>query len=312
LSGLPDIPEPPPSNIRVSRQQRAIPEGEVRFSARERAKRALARRPRYRGPSINRLIPNILTMLGLCAGMVAVRFAFEGRFDLAGTMIVAAAVIDGLDGRIARLLKGTSLFGAEFDSLSDFLSFGVAPALVLYLWSMQSVGPLFFLPCLIYAVALALRLARFNAMLFEDPAAPKPAKPLFSHAFFTGVPAPAAAGLVMFPLFASLAMKDWGWDVTAEALRNPGFVAAVLLLVAGLAVSTLPSWSFKRVKLRPDWVLPLMLGVVAYATLLVTEPWAALSLAGLIYCGMLGFSFQHFRRLAREWAATHPPADQGV
>lgn len=311
MSGLPEIPEPAQNRIRAFRQRRALAEGEVRLSARERAKRALARRPRYRGPSINRLIPNILTMLGLCAGMVAVRFAFEGRFDLAGAMIVVAAVIDGLDGRIARLLKGTSLFGAEFDSLSDFLSFGVAPALVLYLWSMQSVGPIFFLPCLVYAVALALRLARFNAALFEDPTAPKPAKPLFAHAFFTGVPAPAAAGLVMFPLFASLALAEWGWSGTAAALRNPGFVASVLLLVAGLAVSTLPSWSFKRVKLRPEWVLPLMLGVVAYATLLVTEPWAALSLAGLIYGGMLVFSGRHYRRLAREWAAAHPPAGSG-
>ena len=285
-----------------------LPEDALRLSARDRAKRALARRPRYRGPSINRLIPNILTMLGLCAGMVAVRFAFEGRFPQAGAMIVVAAVIDGLDGRIARLLKGTSLFGAEFDSLSDFLSFGVAPALVLYLWSMQSVGPLFFLPCLIYAVALALRLARFNAMLFEDPAAPKTPKPLFSYAFFTGVPAPAAAGLVMFPLFASLAVGEWGLERLAWWLRNPGFVAVVLLVVAGLAVSTLPSWSFKRVKLRPQWVLPLMLGVVAYATLLVTEPWAALALAGLIYIGMLVFSVRHYRRLAREWAEAHPPA----
>ena len=240
--------------------------------------------------------------------MIAVRFAFEGHFGQAGAMIVVAAVIDGLDGRVARLLKGTSLFGAEFDSLSDFLSFGVAPALVLYLWAMQSVGPLFFLPSLIYAVALALRLARFNAALFEDPAQPKPVKPLFVHNFFTGVPAPAAAGLVMFPLFASQALLEWGWLVTAQALRNPVFVALVLVLVAGLAVSTLPSWSFKRVKVKSGLVLPLMLGVVAYATLLVTEPWAALALAGLIYIGMLVFSGRHYRRLAREWAAAHPPA----
>ena len=291
---------------------RAARETGPKLSARERARRALRRRlerrPRYSGPSINRLIPNILTMLGLCAGMIAVRFAFEGHFGQAGAMIVVAAVIDGLDGRVARLLKGTSLFGAEFDSLSDFLSFGVAPALVLYLWAMQSVGPLFFLPSLIYAVALALRLARFNAALFEDPAQPKPVKPLFVHNFFTGVPAPAAAGLVMFPLFASQALLEWGWLVTAQALRNPVFVALVLVLVAGLAVSTLPSWSFKRVKVKSGLVLPLMLGVVAYATLLVTEPWAALALAGLIYIGMLVFSGRHYRRLAREWAAAHPPA----
>ena len=271
-----------------------------RLSARDRAQRALRRRPRYQGPSINRLIPNILTMLGLCAGMIAVRFAFEGRFGSAGAMIVTAAIIDGLDGRIARLLKGTSHFGAEFDSLSDFLSFGVAPALVLYLWALQSVGPIFFLPCLIYAVALALRLARFNAALFEDPAKPATPKPLFALAFFTGVPAPAAAGLVMFPLFASLAFAEWEWNGVAWAFRNPGFVVFVLLGVAGLAVSTLPSWSFKRVKLRREWVLPLMGGVVAYATLLVTEPWAALALAGLIYLVMMVLAHRQYRRLAAE------------
>ena len=147
-----------------------------------------------------------------------------------------------------------------------------------------------------------------NAALFEDPAQPKPVKPLFVHNFFTGVPAPAAAGLVMFPLFASQALLEWGWLVTAQALRNPVFVALVLVVVAGLAVSTLPSWSFKRVKVKSGLVLPLMLGVVAYATLLVTEPWAALALAGLIYIGMLVFSGRHYRRLAREWAAAHPPA----
>lgn len=272
------------------------------LSARERARRALRRRPRYRGPSINRLIPNILTMLGLCAGMIAVRFAFEGRFGPAGAMIVTAAIIDGLDGRIARLLKGTSHFGAEFDSLSDFLSFGVAPALVLYLWALQSVGPIFFLPCLIYAVALALRLARFNAALFEEGAKPATPKPLFALAFFTGVPAPAAAGLVMFPLFASLAFTEWDWHGLAWAFRNPGFVALVLLGVAALAVSTLPTWSFKRVKLQRDWVLPLLGGVVAYVTLLVTEPWAALALAGLIYMGMLVAARRHYRRLAAEHA----------
>ena len=284
-----------------------------RLTARARAQRALRRRlerrPRYRGPSINRLIPNILTMLGLCAGMIAVRFAFEGRFGPAGAMIVTAAIIDGLDGRIARLLKGTSHFGAEFDSLSDFLSFGVAPALVLYLWALQSVGPIFFLPCLIYAVALALRLARFNAALFEDPATPATPKPLFALAFFTGVPAPAAAGLVMFPLFASLAFTEWEWHALAWAPRHPLFVVCVLLGVAALAVSTLPSWSFKRVKLQRGQVLPLLLGVVAYATLLVTEPWAALALAGLIYMAMMVLSWRQYRRLAAEHAAELRPVE---
>ena len=283
------------------------------MTARERARRALAkrlaRRPRYRGPSINRVIPNILTMLGLCAGMLAVRYAFENRFDMAAALIVVAAIIDGLDGRIARLLKGTSNFGAEFDSLSDFLSFGVAPALVLYLWSMQSVGHLFFLPCLMYAVALALRLARFNASLLDDPAAPRPAKPLFTVNFFTGVPAPAAAGLVMFPLFAALAFQTWGLTGMAAALRHPVFVAIVLVVVGLLAVSRLPTWSGKRIRLKAHQVLPLMLSVLAYATLLVTEPWAALALGSALYMGVVVASSLAYRRLHREWAASHPQPD---
>lgn len=286
------------------------------MNARERARRALskrlARRPRYRGPSINRVIPNILTMLGLCAGMLAVRYAFENRFDMAAALIVVAAIIDGLDGRIARLLKGTSNFGAEFDSLSDFLSFGVAPALVLYLWSMQSVGHLFFLPCLMYAVALALRLARFNASLLDDPAAPRPQKPLFAVNFFTGVPAPAAAGLVMFPLFAALAFQAWGLAGIAAALRHPIFVAIVLVVVGLLAVSRLPTWSAKRIRLKAHQVLPLMLSVLAYATLLVTEPWAALALGSALYMGVVVASSVVYRRLYREWRAAHPATEGPV
>ncbi|MCX7932488.1 MAG: phosphatidylcholine/phosphatidylserine synthase [Rhodovarius sp.] len=260
----------------------------------------MARRPRYAGPSINRIIPNLLTMLGLCAGLLAIRFAFEGRFAQAAAMIVVAGVIDGLDGRIARLLKGTSPFGAEFDSLSDFLSFGVAPALVLYLWSMQWVGHLFFLPCLVYAVAIALRLARFNAALLDDPAEPRPPPPLFTLNFFTGVPAPAAAGLVLFPLFAALALEDWGFSAAAQALRYPAVVAVFLVVVGGLAVSRLPTWNAKRIKLKPEHVLPLMLAVLAYATLLVTEPWAALALGGLLYTAVIVLSVRAYRRLARE------------
>ncbi|RVT91853.1 phosphatidylcholine/phosphatidylserine synthase [Rhodovarius crocodyli] len=279
------------------------------MTARERAQRALQRRvlrrPRYRGPSLNRLIPNILTMLGLCAGLVGIRFAFEGQFGPAAAMIVAAAVIDGLDGRIARLLKGTSPFGAEFDSLSDFLCFGVAPALILYLWSMQEVGHLFYLPCVIYAVCVALRLARFNAALFDDPAAPpKPAKPLFALNFFTGVPAPAAAGLVLFPLFAALTAQNWGWDRLAEALRHPIFVAIFLVSAGGLAISTLPAWSGKRIKVASQLVLPLMLAVLALATLLLTEPWAAITLCIILYAVMLALSVRAYRRLARAWEAS--------
>lgn len=254
-------------------------------------------RPRFEGLSFNRLIPNILTMLGLCAGLVAIRFAIDGRWAPAAVMIVVAGVIDGLDGRLARLLKATSRFGAEFDSLADFLSFGVAPALVLYLWSMQTVGPLGFIPCLLFAVCSSLRLARFNAALDIGPGKPKPA---YAYNFFTGVPAPAGAGCALFPLFAALAFAEWGWGGFANAIRHPILVGIVLVVVGGLMVSTLPTWSFKNFKVPREAVLPLLLGVGLYVALLVAEPWAALAAAGIIYLGMVPFSIRSYLTLKAE------------
>ncbi len=253
-------------------------------------------RPRFEGLSFNRLIPNILTMLGLCAGLVAIRFAIEARFAQAAVFIVVAGVIDGLDGRLARLLKGTSRFGAEFDSLADFLSFGVAPALVLYLWSMDTMGGLGFAPCLLFAVCSALRLARFNASLDIGPA-PKPA---YAYNFFTGVPAPAGAGCALFPLFGALAFQEWGWSSVAHGFAHPALVGLVLVVVGGLMVSTLPTWSFKNFKVPREAVLPLLLGTGLFAALLVAEPWAALAAAGIIYLCMLPFSLRSYLTLKRE------------
>jgi CDP-diacylglycerol--serine O-phosphatidyltransferase len=240
------------------------------------------------------MIPNIMTMFGLCAGLVAIRFAIDARWPQAATFIVVAGVIDGLDGRLARLLKATTRFGAEFDSLADFLSFGVAPALVLYLWSMQTVGPLGFLPCLLFAVCSSLRLARFNASL--DVGLEKP-KPAYAYNFFTGVPAPAGAGCALFPLFGALAFGEWGWPGFADALRHPILVGAVLVVVGAMMVSTLPTWSFKNFKVPRAVVLPVLLGVGAFVALLVAEPWAALAAAGIIYLGMLPFSVRSYLAL---------------
>ncbi len=267
-------------------------------------------RPRTSGPSFNRLIPNILTMLGLCAGLTAIRFATEGRWEHAAVLIVVAGAIDGIDGRLARLLKGTSRFGAEFDSLSDFLCFGVAPALVLYLWTMHDARGLGFAPCLLFAVCSALRLARFNAALSDAPAMPlagPPPKPAYAQSFFTGVPAPAGAGLALFPLFASLAFREWDWPVLARAIQHPLVAGVLLVAVGALMVSTLPTWSFKNFKVRADYVLPLMLGIGAYVAVLLTEPWAALAAAGLIYGGMLPFSARSYAQLKREAEAMLEP-----
>jgi CDP-diacylglycerol--serine O-phosphatidyltransferase len=269
-------------------------------------------RPRYQGPSFNRLIPNILTMLGLCCGLSAIRVALDGQWEKAAVLIVVAGAIDGLDGRIARLLKGTSRFGAEFDSLSDFLCFGVAPALVLYMWTLHEARGLGFAPCLLFAVCSALRLARFNAALVDTSAPALPLtgpapKPAYAQNFFTGVPAPAGAGLALFPLFATLTFTGWDMPALAGLTRHPALSGVLLVVVGGLMVSTLPAWSFKNFKVPAEYVLPLLLGVGAYVAVLLTEPWAALAGASFLYAGMLFLSVRSYARLKREAEAMLEP-----
>ena len=277
---------------------RSSPVGRLRTRFRPR------QRPRFAGPSFNRMIPNIMTLLGLCAGLTSMRYAIEGRFGSAAVAIMVAGCIDGLDGRLARLLKATSRFGAEFDSLADFCCFGVAPAFVLYLWSLQSVGGFGFTPCLMFAVCMALRLARFNATLDVAP----PIAHAYAYNFFTGVPAPAGAGLALFPLFLGLEARVLGLDWLQRLAHHPLFCAAVLMGTALLLVSTLPVWNFKNFKVPRDFVLPVLLGVGAYTAVLVAEPWAALAVAGLVYVGMLAFSRRSFHRLRAEAEAVRPEA----
>jgi CDP-diacylglycerol--serine O-phosphatidyltransferase len=250
-------------------------------------------RPRFKGLSFNRVVPNLLTMIGLCAGLTSIRFALDGRFAAAAIAIAVAACIDGLDGRLARLLKATSRFGAEFDSLADFLCFGVAPALVLYLWSLQSLRGYGYMPCVMFAVCMSLRLARFNASLDAGP------HPAYAYNFFTGVPAPAGAALALFPLFIGLEAQSLGWDWLLAAAKFPPFDAAVLIGTAILLVSTLPVWNFKNFKVPSHFILPLLLGTGLFVALLVADPWAALAAGGLIYVAMLPLSARSFRRLKR-------------
>jgi CDP-diacylglycerol--serine O-phosphatidyltransferase len=271
---------PPPFDHRIRRLQ-----------ARFRRRRA---RPRYPGPSFNRMVPNLLTMLGLCAGLTSIRFGIEQRFGAAAVAILVAACIDGLDGRIARLLKATSRFGAEFDSLADFLCFGVAPAFVLYLWSLHAARGYGFMPCLMFAVCMALRLARFNAALDSGP------HPAYRYNFFTGVPAPAGAGLALFPLFVGLEAQSLQWDWLLAVARFPLVPAVALTGTALLLVSRLPVWSFKNFKIPAEYVLPLLLGTGLFAALLVADPWGALAAGGILYLAMLPFSRRSFRRLKNE------------
>jgi CDP-diacylglycerol--serine O-phosphatidyltransferase len=261
-------------------------------------------RPRFKGPSFNRMIPNIMTMLGLCAGLESMRYSLDGRFGAAAVAIGIAAAIDGLDGRLARLLKATSRFGAEFDSLADFLCFGVAPPFALYLWSLHRAGGFGFMPCVMFSVCMALRLARFNASLDSAPG------PAYAYNFFTGVPAPAGAGVVLLPLFVGLEAQATGIDWLLAVAQFPLVCAAMLIGTALLLVSTLPVWSFKNFKVPAEYVLPVLLGTGAAAALIVADPWTALAMAGLAYLGMLPFSVRSFRRLRREAEAMREPEDE--
>jgi CDP-diacylglycerol--serine O-phosphatidyltransferase len=225
--------------------------------------------------SINRMIPNILTLLALCAGMTSIRLAFSGKFETAVIAIIIAGVLDGIDGRIARLLKGTSMLGAQLDSLSDFVSFGVAPAIMLYMWTMHDLMSVGWALSLLFAVCCALRLARFNTQIGAE-------LPPYAYNFFTGIPAPAAAGVVMFG---------------HPALRSPYLAAVFLAGVAALMVSRVPTFSFKRFRVPGHWVLPMLLVIAALVGFVTTEPWATLLLIGGLYLASIPVSIRSYRRL---------------
>lgn len=232
---------------------------------------------------LNRLIPNILTLLALCAGMTGIRLAIVGKYEAAVTAIIVAGILDGLDGRIARLLKGTSSFGAQLDSLSDFISFGVAPAVMLYIWTMDSLQSFGWAVVLIFAVCCGLRLARFNTQIGAE-------LPPYAYNFFTGAPAPAGAGLVVVPMIASFEFGD-------TVFRSPWLNAVVILAVAALMVSRVPTYAMKRFRIPSEWVLPTLLGVGAFAAFLTTEPWPTLLVVGALYVGSIPLSIRSYQRL---------------
>jgi CDP-diacylglycerol---serine O-phosphatidyltransferase len=246
-----------------------------------RRRRLRLRRPKLQKPAINRLIPNVLTICALCAGMTAIRFGFEARgatdpasatqlWQIAAFSVIVAAIFDGLDGRMARLLNGTSKFGAELDSLSDFISFGVAPGVVLYMWCLHELGGFGWLVAMLFAACCALRLARFNTALGD------PNPPPWTKSYFTGVPAPAGGGLGLLPLFATLAAGP-GWA------DQPWLVAATTILVAYLMVSRIPTFSAKQIKITPPLILPALLAAIVLVGALTSAPWAMFTVCGVIY-----------------------------
>ena len=247
-----------------------------------------SRRRRLRGFSINRLIPNVLTLAALCSGLTAIRFGLQGQMKLAVIAIMVAAIFDALDGRVARRLGVTSRFGAELDSLSDFLCFGVSPALVLYLVSMKDGGALGWVVTLMFPMCSALRLARFNTALDADTPPPS-----WTGAYFTGVPAPAGALLALIPLMVS-------FEIEAAWPRHALVVGTVLVVVGGLMVSRLPTFSFKKGRVPRHLVLPALLAVALMLGVIASSPWIGMSLLGLGYASLIPFSWIAYRRQATQ------------
>lgn len=254
-----------------------------------RARLRRLRRP-VRGFPLRAVAPNAVTALALCSGLSGVRFAIGGQWQAAAGMILLAAFFDGIDGRIARLLHGESRFGAELDSLSDAISFGVAPALILYLWSLQAV-PRFGWPCaLVLAVFCALRLARFNAKIDELD------QPHKMAGFLTGIPAPAGAAAAMLPLYL------WFWT-DLPLFASPLLVGPWVLLIALLMVSSVATYSWSSFRLRRSIRFEAIAGVVLIGAALVSAPWHTLSLLVIAYLATLPFSIASYARIKRPRAA---------
>lgn len=244
-----------------------------------------------RGISLRAVAPNAVTALALCMGLTGIRFAIGGEWDRALASIIIAGVLDGLDGRIARLLKGESRFGAELDSLSDVIAFGVSPAIILYLWSLQALPRYGWLFALGHAVCCALRLARFNAQI---DATEQPHK---SAGFLTGVPAPAGAGLALLPIYI------WLWSGEA-VVREIWIVAPWMALVAFLMISNVATYSWSSLRLRRTIRLEALAGVALLGGALVTVPWETLTVVALFYAALIPFSIRSYARVKQRRAAS--------
>src|SRR6201996_8400342 len=248
------------------------------------------RRRRFRPIPVRMLVPNVITLLAICAGLTAIRLSTEGRMELAVAAIVFAAVLDGVDGRVARMIKGQSKFGAELDSLADFVNFGGAPGLMLYFRQLQDLNNGGWIAAMVFAISGGLRLARFNATI-DDPN-----KPAFAANYFTGVPAPLGALTVMLPIYL----------VFLGVPRPPAVLTALFtLLIAFLMVSRLPVFSGKTVRMRvpPEMVLPVFVSVVFLVALLIGYPWVILSTATIAYLLSLPAGWKSYRDHERRAAA---------
>ena len=226
------------------------------------------------------ILPNILTLIGVCIGLTSIKFAFDGKFELSIFAVIIAAIIDGLDGRIARLIKGTSKVGKELDSLTDVISFGVAPAFIMYFWALSETGRVGWLISLIYIICVALRLARFNVSSNEESS--------WKDNFFEGIPSPAGGILVLMPLILSLS------ELKFLNLNNQIFVPVMFIIVSILLISKIPTYSFKRIVVPRRASIFLLFGIILYFGLILVYTFNTIIISGLVYMLIVPISFIHY------------------
>ena len=241
------------------------------------------------------ILPNMLTLIGVCIGLTSIRFALEGKFEFAIIAVILAALIDGLDGRIARLIKGTSKVGKELDSLTDMISFGVAPAFIMYFWKLNTPGRFGWLVCLIYVICVALRLARFNVNSNQEAS--------WRDNFFEGVPSPAGGILVLTPLIMSLTDFDY-IQLDYNIIVPIFFITTSLLLI-----SKFPSYSFKKIVIQRKTTIFLLFGIILFFGLLLVYPFNVIAIGSIVYVLMLPISFFHYQKLNRENADSNSSDD---
>ena len=232
------------------------------------------------------ILPNMLTLIGVCIGLTSIRFALDGKFEFAIIAIIFAALIDGLDGRIARLIKGTSKVGKELDSLTDMISFGVAPAFIMYFWKLNSLGRFGWLLCLVFVICVALRLARFNVNSNQEPS--------WKDNFFEGVPSPAGGILVLTPLIISLSGFDF-IELNYNLIVPIFFVATSFLLI-----SKFPSYSFKKIVIPRRTTIFLLFGIVLFFGLLLIYTFNVITISALVYLILLPISYFHFQKIKKK------------
>ncbi len=257
---------------------------------------------RHKSLSIHKMIPNMITLTAMAAGMTGIRFAILERWEAAVIAIVVAAFMDAFDGAAARLLKAQSKLGAELDSFSDFLCFGVAPALVVFLWTLDTWPKWGWPIALIFAMSVALRLARFN--IATDEKDPNSAL----SKYFTGVPSPVGAGLCLLPMIVSFLAEP----EVVHYVTNPKFVGAWCLVVAGMMVSNIPTFSSKQIKISYRMKIPALGLFTILIAGLINEPWPTLTLMGVVYLFAMPFGVRHYNKKAKALAAGHHDPDDGT